>query len=42
LNVPDELKMLFGISFGYADPNAPGNSFKMERDPISHNVTFHQ
>ncbi|TDS06767.1 nitroreductase [Sphingobacterium paludis] len=42
LNVPDELKMLFGISFGYADPNAPGNSFKMERNPISHNVTFHQ
>ncbi len=42
LNVPSELKMLFGISFGYADPNAPGNSFKMERDPISHNVTFHQ
>jgi nitroreductase len=42
LNVPRELKMLFGISFGYADPNAPGNSFKLGRDPITSNVTFHQ
>jgi nitroreductase len=42
LNVPGELKMLFGISFGYADPNAPGNSFKLGRDPITSNVTFHQ
>ncbi|WP_256009899.1 nitroreductase [Desertivirga xinjiangensis] len=42
LNVPSELKMLFGISFGYADPDAPGNSFRLGRDPISHNVTFHR
>lgn len=42
LNVPDELKMLFGISFGYADPEAPGNSFRLGRDPITGNVTFHQ
>jgi nitroreductase len=42
LNVPNELKMLFGISFGYADPNAPGNSFKLGRDPITSNVTFHR
>lgn len=42
LNVPTELKMLFGISFGYADPDAPGNSFKLGRDPITSNVTFHQ
>ncbi|MFD2164028.1 nitroreductase [Paradesertivirga mongoliensis] len=41
LNVPGELKMLFGISFGYADPDAPGNSFRLGRDPLSHNVTFH-
>jgi nitroreductase len=41
LNVPSELKMLFGISFGYADPNSPGNSFKLGRDPITSNVTFH-
>jgi len=42
LDVPRELKMLFGISFGYADPNAPGNSFKLGRDPITSNVTFHR
>ncbi|MGO1245611.1 nitroreductase [Sphingobacterium sp. JB170] len=42
LNVPSEFKMLFGISFGYGDPNAAGNSFKLGRDPISNNVTFHQ
>jgi nitroreductase len=42
LNVPSELKMLFGISFGYADPNALGNSFKLGRDPVTSNVTFHQ
>jgi nitroreductase len=42
LNVPSELKMLFGISFGYADPNSPGNSFKLGRDPLSSNVTFLQ
>jgi nitroreductase len=42
LNVPNDLKMLFGISFGYADPNAPGNSFKLGRDPITSNVTFYR
>lgn len=42
LNVPDELKMLFGISFGYADPHAPGNSFKLGRDPLSRTVVYHQ
>jgi len=42
LNVPDELKMLFGMSFGYADPNAPGNSFKLGQDPINSTVTFHK
>jgi nitroreductase len=42
LNISDDLKMLFGISFGYADPDAPGNSIKLGRDPLSSNVTFHQ
>jgi nitroreductase len=42
LNVPNNLKMMFGISFGYADPGSPGNSFKLGRDPISRTVTFHQ
>lgn len=42
LNIPDDYKMLFGISFGYADPNALGNSIKLGRESLSKNVTFHQ
>jgi len=42
LNVPNELKTLFGVSFGYADLNSPGNSYKLGRDPISGNIIFHQ
>jgi nitroreductase len=42
LNVSGEYKLLFGISFGYPDPDAPGNSIKLGRDPIASNVTFHQ
>lgn len=41
LGISDEFKMMFGISFGYADPDAPGNTIKLGRDPISSNVTFH-
>lgn len=41
LNVSTDFKLLFGISFGYADPSAQGNSIKMGRDPISQNATFH-
>jgi nitroreductase len=42
LGISNEFKMMFGISFGYADPNALSNIIKMGRDPISNNVTFHQ
>lgn len=42
LNISDEFKMLFSISFGYADPDALGNSIKLGRDPLLSNVTFHQ
>lgn len=41
LGIPDELKLLFGISFGYPDENAPGNSVRMDRVPIDTSVTFH-
>lgn len=41
LGIPDELKMLFGISFGYPDDAAPGNDLRMDRAPITDNVTFH-
>lgn len=41
LGIPAELKMLFGISFGYPDPAAPGNRLKMNRAPVAESVTFH-
>lgn len=42
LGIPDELKMLFGISFGYPDEEAPGNRMRMDRVPVSESVTFHR
>jgi nitroreductase len=41
LGIPDELKLLFGISFGYPDDDAPGNRFRMDRVPLETSVTFH-
>lgn len=41
LGIPDELKLLFGISFGYPDDDAPGNRIRMDRVPIETSVTFH-
>ena len=41
LGVPDDLKLLFGISFGYPDEDAPGNRMRMDRVPITESVTFH-
>jgi nitroreductase len=42
LDVPTDMKLLFGISFGYPDPKAPGNSFAIDHDPIARNVSFHR
>lgn len=41
LGIPDELKMLFGISFGYPDESAPGNRVRMDRVSVDTSVTFH-
>ena len=41
LGMPDELKLLFGISFGYPDEDAPGNRVRMDRVPLDTSVTFH-
>ncbi|WP_140920315.1 nitroreductase [Limnobaculum xujianqingii] len=41
LNISPEYKLLFGISFGYEDQNAPANQFKMGRAPLNQSVTFH-
>ena len=41
LGVTDDMKLLFGISFGHIDEAAPGNSFRIERAPLSESVHFH-
>ncbi|WP_411342679.1 nitroreductase [Paenibacillus sp. WLX1005] len=41
LNVPQDLKLLFGISFGYADEEQPVNQSHIGRDPVKDAVTFH-
>lgn len=41
LGIPDELKLLFGISFGYPDEDAPGNRVRMDRVPLDTSATFH-
>ncbi|TCK04234.1 nitroreductase [Marinobacterium mangrovicola] len=41
LGIPEEMKMLYGISFGYADPEATGYSVNLGRAPISDNVRFY-
>ena len=42
LGVSNEFKLLFGISFGYADESASCNRLPAKRDPISDCVTFHR
>ncbi|TCQ03180.1 nitroreductase [Sphingomonas sp. PP-CC-3A-396] len=41
LGIPAEMKMLFGISFGYPDETAPGNRMRMDRVPVADSVHFH-
>ncbi|MBU8691193.1 nitroreductase [Priestia megaterium] len=42
LGVSNEMKLLFGVSFGYPDKEAPANSLRLGRDPIEESVTFHR
>lgn len=41
LNIDDDQKMLFGISFGRPEYDALANSTRIGRDPFTANVTFH-
>jgi hypothetical protein len=41
LGIRRDLKMLFGMSFGYADYKAQANQSRMGRDPFPASVTFH-
>lgn len=41
LNIDSEMKLLFGISFGYEDPNLPENQIVPERAALGELVQFH-
>lgn len=41
LGVPASFRLLFGISFGYADPNAPTYHTRMTKIPVEESVVFH-
>jgi len=38
--LPDEVGILFGMSFGYADPDAPANMARTDRVPVETAVRF--
>jgi nitroreductase len=41
LDVSEDYKLLFGISFGTADPIAPVNRIRMHRVPVEQSVVMH-
>jgi nitroreductase len=41
LNIPQEYAILSGLAVGYPDPTFPANNPRTERNPIDHNVVFH-
>ncbi|HVJ16383.1 MAG TPA: nitroreductase [Polyangiaceae bacterium] len=41
LGIDPSSKMLFGISFGYADVTAAANRYRIGKAPIEQSVTFH-
>lgn len=41
LNVSEQYRLLFGISFGYADTNALTHHVRMERIPVDESVILH-
>ncbi len=42
LGIPDDQRLLYGVSFGYADTAAPANSFAVGRAALSDTVTVHE
>lgn len=41
LGIPESNKLVFGMSFGYPDPDAPANACATDRASVSDTVTFH-
>lgn len=42
LALPDDHRLLFGISFGYEDPAVPANAARVGRVPLQQAVRFHR
>lgn len=42
LGVSDQYRLLFGISFGYEDPDARANQLRIDRIPVEQSVVFHR
>ncbi len=41
LNISQEYAILCGMAVGYPDPTFPANNLRTDRNPIEHNVVFH-
>jgi hypothetical protein len=41
LNVPDDLKLFFGISFGHEDRSSRDNGYRLGKVPAQENVITH-
>jgi nitroreductase len=41
LNISQEYAILCGMAIGYPDPTFPANNLRTDRNPIEHNVVFH-
>ncbi len=42
LDIPGDLQVLCGVSFGYEDPSVPANSPRASREPLNTNVFFRE
>jgi nitroreductase len=40
LQIPDDLRILCGVAFGYEDPDVPANHSRQRREPIEENVVL--
>jgi nitroreductase len=40
LGIGEEMRILCGVSIGYADPDFPANTLDVPRSPLEENITF--
>ena len=41
LDIPDDMRLLFGLAFGYEDPDHPANTVRTDRLAVSQATIFH-